>query len=220
VFSLALFPQMYIMERVRRSEVVIILSDPIINEKSPLNRCTIRTAVDKMWHLTVPVASNSGLAADKCGVPLTDAWRRHIIREVTRGYGGLLHLPDAVDLVEKCLAEAGSDKQEWLVDVLMTSFIRLLDELKWEKEVFRGDSLQRRRYGSDSEFLLNLALEAELDSLTVGNRQKQDLNQKLFRKNGIGLAAQQWQRPTGMGAHDCILDVVARNGLAKAKAMF
>lgn len=215
VLSLSLLPQQYMMERINRSETVIVLSNAVVGEFNPVNKHRIRTAIDHIWALTIPLVREN-LPADKCEVMPGAAWRRFILNDVSKAYGGLLHSRQALELADKCLPKV---RHPWLVDILMHTFINLLEELHWDKEIIRGDSLQRRRYKDESEFLLNLALEREVDVLIVGYKQMKSLDQRLFRKNSVKLVEQHWQRPKNLGKTDSFLDVVARMGIDQAKAM-
>jgi hypothetical protein len=217
VFSLALFPQLYMMQRVRHSDAVLIVSDSPVNDYRPLNKCALRTLTDRRAHLTIPITSPDGTPADQCTIPPHDEWKKQAIKVVTQAYGGLRYADEVIDLVDKCLKDDSETRSPWLVDVLLGGFVRMLDELRWDKQVLRGDTLQRHRYRDNSEFLLNLALEAEIDMLIVGGRQFDAINQKLFRKCGVELRAQHWNPPRGLGKTDCFLDAVARFGVVKSR---
>lgn len=217
VFSLSLLPQMYMMERISRSETVLVPSHHVVGQQNPINKCKIRTATDRIWALTVPLVEEN-LPADKSRVAPMLSWRKYILKDVAKAYNGLLFASEAQGMVERCIAKENSP---WLVDVLLDGFMNILKELGWEREIIRGDSLQRRRYKDESEFLLNLALEADLDCLIVGHHQmRYQLDRRLFQRNGVGLSTQFWQRPAILGETDSFLDAVARVGVAQAKAMF
>lgn len=208
VFHLALFPPSYLFERIARADVVLTLSDKIVDEKNHVNRCLIRTSVDRMWSLTVPIAEK-GIPADECRVVNTIQWKEKIRHDVYRAYVGLTHAGVAQQLVRDSFPDW---QPEFLVDHLLHSFTTVLHRIGWKKEILRGDSRQRRRYTNDDDYLLNLALEAEADALIIGHTQKTNLNQRLFRKNGIELLTQDWYGSAFANARDSILDVIARNG--------
>jgi hypothetical protein len=187
---------------------------------NPINRCTIRTSGGNVWPLMVPVErSEEDIPADECVVHGTKAWRRKLLDDVAYAYGRLHCRADALVLAEKCLIPPTDGRRELLVDVLMGSFVTLLDELGWQKEIIRGDTLQRRRYANPDEFLMNLALEGEIDSLLVGHRQKQNLNQQMFSANDINLVPQYWKRPSSVGMNDCFLDSIARVGMGRTRQL-
>jgi hypothetical protein len=208
VFHLALFPSSYLFERISRADVILTLSDKIVDDKNHVNRCLIRTAMDRMWNLMIPI-DQKGVPADECKVVDTIAWREKIRKDVQRAYTGLKFSDVALSVVREAFPEGQS---EWLVDHLLHSFTTVLNRIDWKKEILRGDSLQRRRYSTEDEYLLNLCLEAEVGALIVGHRQKSNLNQRLFRKNDIELVVQDWYGSNFITARDSILDMIARHG--------
>lgn len=208
VFHLALFPPSYLFERISRANVILTLSDKVVDEKNHVNRCMIRTVMERMWHLTIPINAK-GIPADECRVVETLEWRKKMRSDVMRGYTGLKFSQTALEIVAEAFPEGQS---EWLVDHLLHSFLVVLKKIAWEKEIIRGDTLQRRRYSNDDDYLLNLCLEAEADALIVGHTQKQNLNQRMFRKNGIELLTQDWYGSNYITARDSILDMIARHG--------
>lgn len=208
VFHLALFPPSYLFERISRADVVLTLSDKIVDEKNHVNRCMIRTGMDRMWNLTIPI-DQKGVPADECRVVDSIAWREKIRKDVARAYAGLKYVDMAAALVRDAFPDGHS---EWLVDHLLQSFTMALHRIGWDKEILRGDSRQRRRYTNDDDYLLNLVLEAEADVLILGHTQKTNLNQRLFKKNGIELLTQDWYGSNFITARDSILDMVARHG--------
>lgn len=216
VFHLALFPSSYLFERISRADVILTLSDKIVDDKNHVNRCLIRTAMDRMWNLMIPI-DQKGVPADECKAVDTIAWREKIRKDVQRAYVGLKHSDAAISVVREAFPDGQS---EWLVDHLLHSFSTVLSRIGWEKEILRGDSLQRRRYSSEDEYLLNLCLEAEVGALIVGHRQKSNLNQRLFRKNDIELVVQDWYGSNFITARDSILDMIARHGTEELSKKF
>lgn len=208
VFHLALFPPSYLFERISRADVILTLSDKIVDEKNHVNRCLIRTALDKMWSLTIPI-EGKGSPADECTVPEISPWRIKMRKDVQRAYTGLTFHNEAIDVMNHAFPEGQSD---WLVDHLLHSFVTVLDKIQWKKDIIRGDSRQRRRYNNDDEYLLNLCLEADADALIVGHTQKTNLNQRLFKKNNIELLVQDWYGSNYITPRDSILDMIARHG--------
>jgi hypothetical protein len=196
-------------QRLNRSDVIIILSDRIVDDKNRVNRCMIRTAMDRFWTLGIPVVQEY-LPADETEIDKTIEWHDKMLKDVSRGYMGLSHADMAHNLVKHCFDGC---KNEWLIDWLLTSFLRTLDVIGMSnKIVHRGDSRQRRRYSNESEFLLNLCLETEVDRLIVGRTQKINLNQRLFQRNQVELDLQNWYGNKSVNARDSILDIIARYG--------
>jgi WbqC-like protein family len=217
VFSISLFPPAYMIERIRRSDIVIIVSDRIVDDKNRVNRCMIRTAMDRFWTLTIPVVQQY-LPADETEIDKTIEWHDKMMKDVSRGYMGLAHANVAQNLAKHCFDGCNSQA---LIDWLLLSFLRTLDLAGFgNKLVHRGDSHQRRRYSNDSEFLLNMCLETEADRLIVGRTQKINLNQRLFQRNQVELDLQNWYGNKFINSRDSILDIVARYGTNEIDGLF
>lgn len=217
VFSISLFPPAYMMERIRRSDVVIIVSDRIVDDKNRVNRCMIRTAMDRFWTLSIPVAREF-LPADETEIDQTIEWHDKMLKDVARGYMGLAHADVAHNLVKHCFDGCTSKA---LIDWLLFSFLRTLDLIGMgNKIIHRGDSHQRNRYSNESEFFLNMCLETEVDRLIVGRTQKVNLNQRLFQRNQVELDMQNWYGTKFLNARDSILDIVARYGTKEIDGLF
>lgn len=197
------------IERIKRSDIIIIVSDTPVNERNRVNRCMIRTAMDRMWTLTIPVVTEQ-LPADETKIDQNIPWHEKMLKDVMRGYHGLKYGDAAHNFVKHCFDGCNSDQ---LIDWLLLSFLNTLELVGWgKKEVIRGDSHQRNRYGNESDFLLNLCLEKEADRLIVGRTQKFNLNQRLFQRNQVELDMQNWFGTSKMNARDSVLDIVARHG--------
>lgn len=205
------------IERIRRSDIIIIVSDRPVDDKNRVNRCMIRTSLDRMWTLTIPVKEEH-LPADKTEIDTATEWKEKILKDVARGYNGLKYADVAHSFVKRCFDGC---KSQNLIDWLLLSFLNTLDLIGWpNKIVIRGDSLQRKRYENESAFLLNLCLEAEADRLIVGRNQKLNLNQRLFQRNQVALDLQQWYGTKYVNARDSILDIVARYGPKEIDSLF
>lgn len=217
VFSLSLFPPAYMLERIRRSDVIIILSDRCVDDKNRVNRCMIRTALDKMWTIMLPVVEEH-FPADETRIDNTLPWHDKMLKDVARGYAGLKYGDTVHNFVQHCFDGCHS---EWLLDWLLLCFINTLELVHWQhKIVHRGDSRQRRRYSNDSEFLLNMCLETEADRLIVGRNQKVNLNQRLFQRNQVELDLQSWYGTKSVNPRDSVLDIVARYGTTEIDKLF
>ena len=205
------------MHRVMNSDVILILSDRTVNDKNHVNRSMIRTATDRYWSLTVPVETE-GLPADESRVDTKMPWKHKLFSDTTRAYTGLNHLDEVQHFTKHCFDGVEGDA---LVDWLLAAFVATMKMLKWDrKQIFRGDTLQRRRYSNESEFLLNLALESESDRLIVGRTQKVNLNQRLFQRNQVDLELQNWYGNKKINSRDSILDMIARYGAEGVEALF
>jgi hypothetical protein len=159
--------------------------------------------------LGIPVVQEY-LPADETEIDKTIEWLEKMLKDVSRGYMGLSHADVAHNLVKHCFDGCTSNA---LIDWLLLSFLRTLELIGMgQKTVHRGDSHQRARYSNDSEFLLNLCLETEVDRLIVGRTQKVNLNQRLFSRNQVELDMQNWYGNSRVNARDSILDIVARYG--------
>src|SRR6266571_3261786 len=122
VFNLCLFPPSYLLERISRADVILTLSDKAIDERNHVNRCPIRTAIDRVWSLTIPI-DQKGVPADECQVVDQIPWRSKLYKDVQRAYAGLKFSDTAVELVRAAIPQQQS---EWLVDHLMHSFLTVL----------------------------------------------------------------------------------------------
>jgi len=189
-----------------------------VDYRHRVNICGIRTALDRIWRLTIPVTQEN-LIADISMVDNKIPWRDQMCDDVKRAYVGLPGADAARSLVRNSFKGVRSDG--WLVDYLFNAFLLSLEQIHWKpRDVFRGDSHQRARYKNESEYILNLCLEAEIDRLIVGYRQRHRLGIKLFESNGVRLEVQEWEETQAMQSRDSILDVIARHGTENIEALF
>jgi hypothetical protein len=208
---------MYILERILRSDAIIIFSDEIVDLKSQIHCCRLRTSLDKIWKMEIPVVEK-GLPADDTLIDNDIPWRPRIVSDVKRGYNGLKYSSVVEDLVKRCFNDLPDSK---LVNALIGSFIELLKLMGWsDKQIIIGSTLQRRRYANDSQFLLNLCAEAEVQKLYGGYRQFQQLDRKIFHDNDIEIVHQQWTDAYKLNARDSALDMLARYASSQISELF
>lgn len=211
-FNLSLFPQIFVAERILRSDVVIAFSNGIIDHETQINKCRIRTNIDSIWQFKIPL-EQSGVPVDEAVVDEDYKWRERILTEVRSGYNGLKNAHRAESLARRAFADRTN---RLLVNQLMSALNETLECLEWNKKVIvRGSTLQRRRYETESEFVLNLCLEAGVERLYGGKRMFRNLNTKLFMDNQVQLVVQRWNGNSKINAMDCALDMIARYDLSE-----
>ena len=205
VFSLALFPDVFLFQRVLSSDVVFTLSDRRLDDKNHANECVLRSASGTRRKIEIPVRTRR-VPIDEVDVPEPVTWFPGMQKEVQHIYRGLLLASAATALVSQLLPPYTSP---WLTDYLMHPFVMTMRWLGWEKEIVRGDHLQRRRYASDCEYLLDLCLENRCQRLIVGTGPETKCRE-LFCKAGLALVSQRWDGSKDLLGRDSILDAVAR----------
>lgn len=206
-FSLALFPQMFLLHRVKRADVIIVLTDKNIDETNHVNRCVIRTAMESYRSLTMPVLS-IGLPVDRAVVPDRRTWGAQFARDIRRAYRGLVNTEEMEALVAETLSRVNSP---WLTDYLMEMFVVVLERLGFgDKKVVRGSSGHRRRYPNESEYILDMCIEHDCDKVIVGRGQQLAMQQRLFRRNDLSILTQKWEGSKELPPRDSVLDVMAR----------
>jgi hypothetical protein len=205
VFSLALFPQVFLFERVLNSDVVFVLSDRRLDDRNHANQCFLRSAAGGTRKIEIPVR-NKRVPIDEVDVPEPSTWFPDMQIEVRRIYAGLPLASAASELVSQLLPPYTSP---WLTDYLMHPFVMTLRWLGWEKEIVRGATVQRGRYAEDSEYLLDLCLQNGCKHFIVGTG-PEITYRRLFRSEGVTLVSQQWKGSSTLPARDSILDAVAR----------
>lgn len=97
----------------------------------------------------------------------------------------------------------------WLTDYLMQAFVMSLRRLGREKEIVRGDTVERRRHTAESAYELDLCLQHGCTRFIVGRGQEIKAR-ALFRSKGVTLVSQDWNGTADLPARDSILDAVAR----------
>lgn len=205
VFSLALFPPVFLFERVLNADVVFVLSDRRLDDKNHANQCVLRSAAGAPRRVEIPV-HRKGVPIDEVDVPEPSTWFPEMQQEVRRTYRSLPMASAATELLSQLLPPYASP---WLTDYLMHSFVMTLKWLVWEKEIVRGASVQRQRYVVDSEYVLDLCLQNRCKRLIVGMG-SEIKNRPLFRKERVNIIHQQWQGSATLPVRDSILDAVAR----------
>lgn len=203
---------MYIVQRIFHSDVVILFSNGVVDQKTQTNKCRIRTALDQIWQLKIPV-QKMGLPTDETQIDNDVPWRDRIINDVRRGYRGLPFAKRAEELARRSFTDAQDD---WFVNALMNSMTATLEFMDWgKKDIIRGSTLQRRRYNDESEFVLNLCLEAGVDKLYGGSRMLRELRPRLFKENQVELEVQRWDGTQQINALDSALDLISRYDLSE-----
>ena len=205
VFSLALFPQLFLFERALNSDVVLVLSDRRLDDKNHASQCFLRSAAGDTRKIDIPVRKK-GVPIDDVDVPECSNWFPQMQKEVRRIYCGLPLALTATDLVSQLLPPYASP---WLTDYLMHPFVMTLRWLGWEKEIVRGDSRQRNRYATDCDYLLDLCRENRCQRLIVGTGPETQCR-GLFHKAGVVVVPQHWDGSRTLRGRDSILDAVAR----------
>jgi len=203
-FSLSLFPQVFLFERVLKSDVVFLLSDRRLDAGNHANECILRSAYETKRKIEIPV-SKKGFAIDDVPVPDRSNWFSDLQKQVHHIYSGLPLAEAACDLVSESLPDFDSP---WLTDYLMHAFVVTLQRLGLEKEIIRGSRVERQGYVDDSEYLLGLCKQHDCDRLIVGR--SEIYRGSPFRSAGIRLENQQWHGSAILPARDSILDAVAR----------
>ena len=207
VFSLSLFPKAFLLNRVCRADVILVLTDTILDDWNHVNRCTIRTAGESFKKLTIPV-TRINLPIDEARVENPRGWSSQFTRDVRKGYRGLRRAAEVEQLANTCI---GQIESPWLTDYLMTAFLKTIDALGLQrKTIVRGSSEYRHRFPNDSEYFLDTCIEHDCDRLIVGHHQLSRLHQRLFRRNDVELVPQKWDGSKEIPAHDSILDILAR----------
>jgi len=212
VFSLALFPQVFLFERALNSDVVLVLSDRWLDNENHASQCFLRSAAGGTQKIDIPVRKK-GVPIDDVDVPGCSNWFPQMQKEVRRIYCGLPLALAATELVSQLLPPYTSP---WLTDYLMHPFAMTLRWLGWEKEVVRGDSRQRNRYATDCDYLLDLCLENRCQRLIVGTRPETQCRGR-FHKAGVAVVHQHWDGSRILRGRDSILDAVARFSAAEIR---
>jgi hypothetical protein len=162
-FSLALFPQVFLFERVLNSDVVFVLSNRRLDDKTHPHQCLLRSTAGGRREIEIPVCKK-GVPIDDVDVPDHSTWFPELQKEVHRIYARLPLASAADELVSQMLPPYTSP---WLTDYLMHPFIMTLQRLGWEKEIVRGPTEKRQCYVADAKYLLDLCLENECQRLLV-----------------------------------------------------
>ena len=204
VFSLALFPPVFLFQRVVNADVVFVLSNRRLDDRSPANQCVIRSAVGGTRKIEIPVCTK-GMPIDLAAVAETSTWFPKMQNDVRSAYKGLPNAPAASELLEKSM----SGTSPWLTDYLMQAFMMTFERLGWEKDIVRGDTVQRHPYDAESEYELDLCLQNGCERFIVGTGPEIKAR-KLFRSKGVTLVSQDWNGTANLPARDSILDAVAR----------
>ena len=204
-FSLALFPQLFLFERVLNADLVFVLSDRRLDDRNPANQCVLRSDFGATQRIEIPV-HRRGVPIDQVEVPEPDTWFPEIEQQVARIYSGLPMASAATGLVSQMLPPNTSP---WLTDYLVHPFVVTLRWLGWEKEIVRGATEQRRCYPADAEYLLDLCLQKKCDRFIVGAGAEARYR-SLFRHGGVRIISQHWHGSADLSARDSILDAVAR----------
>ena len=205
VFSLALFPQVFLFERVLNSDVIFVLSDRRLDDRNHASQCVLRSVVGGTRKIEIPVRKKGG-PIDDVDVPDCSTWFPEMQKEVRRIYDGLPLASAATELVSQLPPPYTSI---WLTDYLMHSFLMTLRWLGWEKEIIRGDSLQRNRYATECDYLLDLCLENRCQRCIVGTGPEAKCR-RLFHRAGVSVVPQRWDGSKILRGRDSILDAVAR----------
>src|SRR5208337_4158032 len=87
-FSLALFPQVFLFERVLNSDVVFVLSDRWLNDENHASQCLLRSAAGGTRKIAIP-ALKEDVPIDDVDVPECSTWFPEMQKEVQRIYGSL-----------------------------------------------------------------------------------------------------------------------------------
>jgi len=209
-FSLALFPQLFLFQRVLSSDVVLVLSGRRLYDRNHASRCILRSSVGSSWNIEIPVQRKE-VPIDDVEVPDLSTWFPEMQNEVRRIYAGLPLASAASELVAQLPPPYTSP---WLTDYLMHAFVMTLNQLGWKKEIVRGDSRQRKRYANDCDYLLDLCREKRCQRLIVGTGPETRC-WELFRNAGVRLISQDWVGSGALRGRDSILDAVARLSVAE-----
>lgn len=217
VFTLNFMPQSFFLHRIRDADTIILLTDQPVDALNHVNRFVIRTASHTRQSITIPI-EQGGIPTDEVRVKDRALWEAQMLRDLRRFYRGLLHADMAQEFVAGILSQASSP---WLTDYLMTTFTSLLSIMGWSKKtVIRGCSQRRRRYAQESEYLLDLCIDADCDRLVVGGRQQAAMNQRMFRRNDIQIQCHKWDGTSKISSRDSILDVIARIPISEVMKEF
>jgi len=100
VFSLALFPQVFLFERALNSDVVLVLSDPWLDDENHASQCFLRSAAGGTQKIDIPVRKK-GVPIDDVDVPECSNWFPQMQKEVRRIYCGLSLALAATELVSQ-----------------------------------------------------------------------------------------------------------------------
>lgn len=219
ILSATLWPKMYHMERILRADTVIVRSDGLVNDDCRPYRCAVRPTFGKRSYVSMRL-KRGYMPADLCRVAPQIHWRKKMAEDLRRAYMGLLHADLAQSIAHQGF-DAVPQSSDWLVDYLMASLAAVLKELGWgEKEIIRGSTHQMVRYRNESEYVLNLCLEANADMLIIGASDWRRLNWKMFTENGVAARVQEYRGTPQLSSLDSILDVVARHGTSNIEGLF
>ena len=198
---------MFLINRMKHADVIIVLTHENLDETNHVNRCVIRTAMESYRSLTVPVVA-TGLPVDAVQVQDPRSWAAQFTRDVRRAYRGLHRTEEVQRLTSEILNKV---QGPFLTDYLMHILVGVMAELGWNKKVIvRGSTTHRRRFPSDSEYVLDMCIEYDCDQIFVGRGQQLDMSQRIFRKNAVEIITQKWQGSKEIPGRDSILDTLAR----------
>lgn len=198
---------MFLINRVKHADVIIVLTHENLDETNHVNRSVIRTAMESYRSLTIPVTA-TGIPVDQVCVQDPRTWAAQFVRDIRRAYRGLRRTEEVQRFAMETLSRV---QGSMLSDYLMPILIGVLRELGWsQKKIVRGSTTHRRRFPSDSEYILDMCIEHDCDKLFVGRGQQLDMSQRIFRKNDVEIVTQKWEGSKEIPARDSILDVLAR----------
>ncbi len=208
-FSLALFPQVFLFQRILQADVIFVLSSRIIDQKQHVNRCALRRADGSHYNLVIPIERLAAPAPiDQTPVQDPKSWLPAMLTALDGCYRGLKFAKVAKALVHDSLENIDSP---WLTDYLMSTFVATRRTLGWEhKEIVRVDSVELGTRLDESHVLVNCCGEYNCDRLIVGKAERLRLKEKLFREKKIELVTQHWCPPSLISAQDSVLDNIAR----------
>ena len=101
-FSLALYPQVFLFERVLNSDVILLLSDRRLDQRNHASHCILRSAAGGKAKIEIPVQKN-GVPIDDVDVPECSPWFPDMQKEVRRIYSSLPLASAASELVSQML---------------------------------------------------------------------------------------------------------------------
>lgn len=111
-FSLALFPPVFLFERVLNADVVFVLTDRRLDDKNHANQVVLRSAAGAPQRVEIPV-HRKGVPIDEVDVPDPSTWFPEMEQNVRRTYGGLPMASAATELLSQLLPPYTSP---WLMD--------------------------------------------------------------------------------------------------------
>ncbi|ELY59669.1 WbqC-like family protein [Natronococcus amylolyticus DSM 10524] len=179
-------PWLGYFEKIRRSDVFVLLDDAEYTSGSWINRNRIKTPHDWTW-LTVPVRGTSGAIADVEIVD--DGWRETHRKSLQASYGGAAHYEEFAAFFAATYARSWESLCELNVHLVR----QLADRLGLDCEFVRASTLEVDAAGS--ERIVRLCEELGADRYYSGEGARSYNDHARFEDAGIALEYQSFDPP-------------------------